>query len=129
MTHSPQETANLALVRAMYEKVLQPLDASRVDEYFQPSYIQHNPMARTGAAGLREFLVWAKEQSPEAEHLVKRLFADGEFVIAQVHVIIEPGTRGNAVIDIFRIEGDRIAEHWDAAQPIPATIRHDNGIF
>ncbi|NWG52616.1 MAG: MFS transporter [Hydrogenophilaceae bacterium] len=127
--YSKSERRNLALVAEMYENVLQPLDADQVDRYFVPGYIQHNPMAATGADGLKAFLAWAKARSPNAEHIVKRVFADGDFVIAHVHVIIEPGTRGNAVIDIFRIEDGLIAEHWDAAQPIPESMPHANGVF
>ena len=127
--YSATEQANLHLVRAVYDDVLEPLDPARVDPYFAPDYIQHNPLARTGAQGLKEFLAWARATSPDAHHEVKRMFADGDHVIAHVHVVIEPGTPGNAVIDIFRIEDGRIAEHWDAMQPISGTSANDNGIF
>jgi predicted SnoaL-like aldol condensation-catalyzing enzyme len=129
MRYSPQEEANRRLVLDVYEHVLQPLDSSRVDDYFAPGYIQHNPMARTGAQGLKEFLDWARRTSPDAQHLVKRVFADGDHVVAHVHVIINPGDRGNAVVDIFRIENGRIAEHWDVAQPVPEQSANHNGMF
>ena len=127
--HSEQEAANLRLVRAVYDHVLEPLDASRVNEFFAPGYIQHSPMAETGAESLKAFLTWAKRVSPDARHHVKRMFADGDHVIAHVHVVIEPGTAGNAVIDIFRIEDGKIVEHWDAMQPIPAESANHNGMF
>jgi predicted SnoaL-like aldol condensation-catalyzing enzyme len=129
MTYSQQEEANRRLVSAVYEHVLKPLDSSRVDEFFAPDYIQHNPMAATGASGLKTFLDWARSTSPRATHEVKRMFADGDHVIAHVHVVINPGDRGNAVIDIFRIENGRVAEHWDAAQAIPAQAANQNGMF
>jgi predicted SnoaL-like aldol condensation-catalyzing enzyme len=127
--YSATEKANLRLVRAVYDEVLEPLDPDRVDRYFAPDYVQHNPLAATGAQGLKDFLTWARETSPDAHHDVKRMFADGDHVIAHVHVVIEPGTPGNAVIDIFRIEEGRIAEHWDAMQPISESSANDNGIF
>jgi predicted SnoaL-like aldol condensation-catalyzing enzyme len=129
MTHTTQPEANRNLVAAMYEHVLQPLDSSRVDEFFAPDYIQHSPLAATGAQGLKDFLDWARARSPEAEHRVKRLFVEGNYVIAHVHVIINPGERGNAVVDIFRIADGRIAEHWDVAQEVPATSANQNGVF
>lgn len=126
---SAVEEANLRLVRAVYDEVLEPLDAAQVDHYFTPGYIQHSPMAQTGAQGLKDFLGWARSVSPDAHHYVKRMFADGDHVIAHVHVVIEPGTRGNAVIDIFRIEDGRIAEHWDAMQAVPEQSANVNGMF
>jgi len=121
--------ANRRLVAAMYEQVLQPLDSSRVDEFFTPDYIQHSPLAASGARGLKDFLDRARARSPNAEHRVMRLFVDGDYVIAHVHVIINPGDRGNAVVDIFRIAAGRIAEHWDVGQEIPATSANRNGMF
>lgn len=124
-----QELANLKLVQDVYDHVLEPLDASSVDRYFAPGYIQHSPLAETGAQGLKDFLVWARAASSDCHHCVKRMFADGDHVIAHVHVVIEPGTRGNAVIDIFRIEDGRIAEHWDAMQAVPEQSANSNGMF
>lgn len=124
-----REEQNRRLVAAMYERVLQPLDSSRVDEFFAPAYIQHSPLAATGAQGLKDFLDWARARSPNAEHRVKRLLVDGDYVVAHVHVIINPGERGNAVVDIFRIVDGRIAEHWDVAQEVPATSANENGVF
>jgi predicted SnoaL-like aldol condensation-catalyzing enzyme len=129
MTYTAREEANRRLVLDVYEYVLKPLDSSRVDDFFTPGYIQHNPMAETGAQGLKAFLDWARATSPQAEHHVKRIFVDGDFVIGHVHVIINPGERGNAVVDIFRIENGRIAEHWDAAQPVPEKAANQNGMF
>ena len=126
---STRESENHRLVSDMYERVLQPLDSSRVDEFFAPDYIQHSPLAATGAQGLKDFLDWARARSPHAEHRLQRLFVDGEYVIAHVHVIINPGDRGNAVVDIFRIADGRIAEHWDVAQEVPATSANNNGVF
>ena len=124
-----REEDNYRFVAQMYEQVLQPLDSSRVDLFFTPGYIQHSPMAATGAQGLKDFLDWARARSPRAEHRIKRMFADGDYVIAHVHVIINPGDRGNAVVDIFRIADGKIAEHWDVGQEIPAQAANDNGMF
>lgn len=126
---TPQEEANHRLVAEMYERVLQPLDSSCVDRFFASDYIQHSPMAATGAQGLKDFLDWARACSPQAEHRIKRMFVDGDYVIAHVHVIINPGDRGNAVVDIFRIAGGKIAEHWDVGQEVPAQSAHGNGMF
>lgn len=127
--YTAAEESHRRLILEVYERVLNPLDASRVDEYFAADYVQHSPLAATGAAGLKAFLEWAKAHSPAATHEVKRLFVDGDYVVAHVHVIIHPGERGNAVVDIFRIAGGKVAEHWDVAQAIPASFAHANGML
>jgi len=124
-----QEEANLRLVAEMYERVLKPLDSSAVDRFFASDYIQHSPMASTGAQGLKDFLDWARARSPQAEHRIKRMFVDGDYVIAHVHVIINPGDRGNAVVDIFRIADGKLAEHWDVGQEVPSRSANGNGMF
>jgi len=128
MSRTAQEEANRRLVLDVYEHVLKPLDSSRVDEFFAPGYIQHNPLAETGADGLKRFLDWARTDSPDAEHHVKRVFVGGDHVIVHVHVVIKPGEPGNAVVDIFRVEAGRIAEHWDVAQPVATSSSNRNGM-
>jgi predicted SnoaL-like aldol condensation-catalyzing enzyme len=124
-----REEVNYQLVADMYEQVLKPLDSARVERFFAPDYIQHSPMAASGAQGLKDFLDWARARSPNAEHRVKRMFVDGDYVIAHVHVIINPGDRGNAVVDIFRLAAGKIVEHWDVGQEVPVTAGNDNGMF
>lgn len=129
MAYDAREDANLKLVRDVYEHVLKPLDSTRVDDFFAPDYIQHNPTIATGAEGIKKFLDYAKSVAPDAQQNVKRMFADGDHVFVHMHVVVNPGERGNAIIDIFRIENGRVAEHWDVAQEIPAESANTNGMF
>jgi predicted SnoaL-like aldol condensation-catalyzing enzyme len=128
-TRTKLEKANLRLVERIYKEVLGPIDSSAVDALFDPSYIQHNPNAATGSAGLKEMLDRAKVKYPKAEHRVKRMLVDGDLVAAHVHVIFQPGEAGFAVVDLFRIAHGRIAEHWDVMQPITASTKNNNGRF
>ncbi|HTM96347.1 MAG TPA: hypothetical protein VL100_11105, partial [Croceibacterium sp.] len=65
---TPGEEANLALVRAMFEQVLGPMDSGAVDRFIAPGYIQHNQMAEPGRDGLKRFLDTIRGQTPEAVH-------------------------------------------------------------
>jgi predicted SnoaL-like aldol condensation-catalyzing enzyme len=118
MSRTEQEKANLDLVLAMFEHVLNPMDSSAVDRFIAPGYIQHNQGAEPGREGLKKFLDMIREQTPEAVHDVKRAFVDGDHVTVHYHVRRWPDDLGWAVIDIFRIEDGRIAEHWDVMQDV-----------
>ncbi|HYD24555.1 MAG TPA: nuclear transport factor 2 family protein [Croceibacterium sp.] len=118
MSRTPQEEANLNLVLAMFEAVLEPMDSSAVDRFIAPGYIQHNQLAEPGRDGLKRFLDRIRAETPEAVHDVKRAFVDGDHVIVHYHVRRWPDDRGWAVIDVFRVEDGLIAEHWDVMQDV-----------
>jgi predicted SnoaL-like aldol condensation-catalyzing enzyme len=118
MSRTPQEEANLALVLAMFEQVLNPMDSGAVDRFIGPGYIQHSQLAEPGREGLKRFLDTIRAETPEAVHDVKRAFVDGDHVTVHYHVRRWPGDNGWAVIDIFRLEGGLITEHWDVMQDV-----------
>ena len=60
---------------------------------------------------------------------MKRIFADGDYVITHVHGVLEPGHPRSAIVEIFRLEDGRIVEHWDVLQEIPDESSNDNGVI
>lgn len=118
MSRTQEEEANLNLVLAMFEHVLNPMDSGAVDRFISADYIQHNQGAEPGREGLKRFLDMIREQTPDAVHDVKRAFVDGDHVTVHYHVRRTPDDLGWAVIDIFRIEDGMIAEHWDVMQDV-----------
>lgn len=120
MARSEEEQKRLDLVLAMYRDVLIPFDSSQVDRYISPDYVQHSSLAPPGREALKQFLDFIRGQSPDAETHIKRSFVDGDHVICHTHVIRHKGDPGLAVVDIFRVEGGLIAEHWDVLMEVPA---------
>jgi predicted SnoaL-like aldol condensation-catalyzing enzyme len=129
MAHTPEEQRNLDLVLRMYREVLIAMDASRVDQYIAPDYVQHSSLAPPGRDALKEFLRKIRKESPDASTDIKRVFADGDYVICHVHVKRFPGDPGLAVVDIFRVAGNFIAEHWDVLMEVPAKPVNPNPMF
>jgi predicted SnoaL-like aldol condensation-catalyzing enzyme len=100
-----------------------------IDTYIDPGYIQHNPMAATGAEPIRTFFKGFYANSPEATIEIKRALADGDLVAVHYRAIFKPGERGFAVVDIFRVANGKIVEHWDVVQPVPEKSANENGMF
>jgi predicted SnoaL-like aldol condensation-catalyzing enzyme len=123
------QEANKKTVLDFYEAGLNRKDFDAAAKYFGPKYIQHNPGAPDGIEGFKTFIGFLKEKFPNSHSEIKKVFADGDFVILHVHSVREPGTRGRAIVDIFRLENGKIVEHWDVAQDIPEKIPHSNGMF
>jgi len=129
MSRTPEEQRNLDLVLEMHREVLDRLDSTQVDRYLSPDYLQHSSLAEPGLASLKAFLDTVKASSPDAKHYVKRALVDGDLVAVHVHVVRFPGDPGLAVVDIFRVAGDRIVEHWDVLQEVPARPVNPNSMF
>jgi len=124
-----QLEANKKAVVEFYDKAINQKDFDAAAKYFGPHYIQHNPTARDGIDGFKAFLAFLREKFPNARSEIKRAFADGDYVILHVHAVREPGTRGAAIVDIFRLENGKIVEHWDVRQEIPEKAANDNSMF
>ena len=122
------ETNKKAVVE-FYNKAINEKDFEAARKYMGGKYIQHNPNAADGPEGLAAFLKFLKEKFPASKSEIKRVFAEGDYVILHVHAVREPGTRGNAIVDIFRLENGKIVEHWDAIQDIPEKAANSNGMF
>jgi len=124
-----QQETNKKNVVEFYEKALNQKDFEAASKYLGPRYTQHNPAAADGPEGLKAFIQFLREKFPNSHSEVKRVFADGDNVVVHVHAIREPGTRGRAIIDIFKLENGKIVEHWDVAQDIPEKAANPNGMF
>ena len=128
-SETAQERRNKAAVMAFYDKALNAKDFDAASKYLGSRYTQHNPTAKDGPEGLKAFIVFLKDKFPNGHSEIKQAFADGDYVILHVHAVREPGTRGNAIVDIFKLENGKVVEHWDAVQPIPDNPANGNTMF
>jgi len=124
-----QQEANKKIVVEFYDKAINQKDFDAASKYLGSRYVQHNPNAADGPEGLRAFLQFLKEKFPSSRSEIKRVLADGDYVILHVHAVREPGSRGNAIVDIFKLENGKVVEHWDVVQPIPEKAANTNGMF
>jgi predicted SnoaL-like aldol condensation-catalyzing enzyme len=96
-------------------------DADAMRDVANADYIQHNPFIPTGLEPFISLLPALAEAGTTAENI--RMFEDGNYVF--MHNIwrnAEPfGAPEVVTFDIIRVdENGKVAEHWDAVQPLVA---------
>jgi predicted SnoaL-like aldol condensation-catalyzing enzyme len=128
-TSAAQQEANRQTVLDFYQKALNEMDADGMLAYLGSRYVNHNPNVQDGPEGFRKYIIERRQKSPHAHSDIKRSFVDGDYVILHVHTVREPGSRGNAIVDIFKLENGKIVEHWDVVQPIPEQAANENTMF
>jgi predicted SnoaL-like aldol condensation-catalyzing enzyme len=90
---------------------------------------QHNPLAETGRDAAIRFLEPFFATHPDIHYTIARIIADGNLVAVYAHGVFSAGDRGIAVVDILRVEGCKVVEHWDVVQPVPEKSVNSNGMF
>ena len=106
------------IVGAFLGAVLQG-DVDTMRDLANPDYIQHNPFIPTGLEPFIDLLPVLAEAGTTAENI--RMFEDGYYVF--MHNLwrnAEPfGGPEMVSFDIIRVdENGKVAEHWDALQPL-----------
>jgi len=122
---TPKQVASRFMNTLYVDKKVRTAFESWVD----PGYIQHNPLAQTGRQAAIDFLEPFFAQHPDIKYSIKRIIAEGNLVAVHSHGTFTPEDRGIAVIDILRIEGCKVMEHWDVVQPVPEKSANPNGMF
>lgn len=120
---------NKKLVETLCTTVFQKHDFSRLNEIMRDDYIQHNEDVPQGRTGFKEFFEQMFKAMPDFSYTIKKIVAEGDTVMmysttTATHLaewLRNPPT-GNKlkfdVVDIFRIENGKIAEHWDVADTL-----------
>jgi predicted SnoaL-like aldol condensation-catalyzing enzyme len=118
---------NKDVVMKFYNDAFIRHDLTSLDAYMRDDYIQHNPDCPQGKAGFEEFFAVIFNAIPDFSYKLKKMTADGDIVMA---FSTTTGTHtggewlgkkatGNKleydVVDIFRVQDGKIAEHWDVA--------------
>lgn len=114
------EGANAELVTDFYTQAFVQRDvAGAARTYLAENYIQHNP---TIADGRDEFIAAMVPylKGSGVTFRIGQVIASGDIVVVHAESTEASGARF-AVADFFRVEGGKIAEHWDVIQAIPTT--------
>jgi predicted SnoaL-like aldol condensation-catalyzing enzyme len=117
MTTSNPADDSKALVLAGIIGVFIDRDPTVLDRLFSDDYKQHNPQIPNGTAAIKSLL---QNLSRDFEYRPGIVVSDGDYVMVHGRYV-GWGPKPIIGVDIFRVAGGKIAEHWDVLQEeIPA---------
>ena len=105
-----QETRNKALVLEAFDALFNRRDFEAAERHWSPDYVQHSAGIGPGRDGL-----FALVRSTRRQYESALAVAESDYVM--VHGRFSGGGRPTKIaVDILRIEGGRLVEHWDVIQ-------------
>jgi predicted SnoaL-like aldol condensation-catalyzing enzyme len=126
----PAKRTNKEIMEEVMSEIFQKHDLSRIDNLMRDDYIQHNPNVPQGKAGFVGYFKGKWKAVPDSGCVIRRIVTEGD--IAMVYSV-STGTHtggewlgvpatGNKlsfdVVDIFRFQDGKLAEHWDVADTL-----------
>ncbi|MGS0684320.1 nuclear transport factor 2 family protein [Nakamurella sp. GG22] len=101
--------------------------AGAFNRFVAEGYIQHNPGIADGRDAAIAALAgtWA---NPDLRIAVRSILVDGDTAVLLIDGQFGTNVRFG-VVDIYRLAGDVIVEHWDVKQEFPAHIVGDHPFF
>ena len=116
-----QAAANKALVVKAYQALFGDHDLTALDRYWAKDYIQHNPSMGDGIDAVKQFVgKIGLLNGPKSKVEFLRVAAEGDLVFVQTRSPRMGDAPEMVIVDIFRVEKGRIAEHWDVMRAVPA---------
>jgi predicted SnoaL-like aldol condensation-catalyzing enzyme len=122
-------TERTRIARDFLQKCCDGRVAEAYADHVAEDFRHHNPWFRGDAASLRDGMAGNAAQFPHKSIRFVRTLEDGDGVAVYSEMHHVPGDRGYALVHWFRFAGDRIAELWDVAQPVPEQSENENGMF
>jgi predicted SnoaL-like aldol condensation-catalyzing enzyme len=123
--------ASKSLVRAFVDNVLVHGRLDTLAGYFDGNhYVQHNPQIGDNLSGLTAALKAMASRGTTLKYdRIHKVLGEGNFVL-----VVSEGSFGGvptSFYDLFRIENEKLAEHWDTIEAIPdrSAWKNDNGKF
>lgn len=119
--------ANKTLVRSFVDDVLVNGRMDKLAGYFDSGkYLQHNPHIGDNLSGLGAAMQGMAKQGIKMKYdRIHKVLGEGNFVLVTSEG--EFAGKPTSFYDLFRVEGGKIAEHWDTIETIPPRAEWKNG--
>ena len=115
--------SNKEIVLKAMNELFHEKDSRAIERYWHESYVQHNPSMINGHEGLRNLLPMLDSNFKWQPGIIVE-----ENNIVVTHSLVHGwGPVQVIVVDIFRIEDGKIAEHWDVVQEETPALKSASG--
>ncbi|OJW72732.1 MAG: hypothetical protein BGO57_07520 [Sphingomonadales bacterium 63-6] len=122
---NPALAANKRLAFDMWRSIVNAGHVELADSMLQEGYIQHSPILPTGRAAFKAiFSAIPKREIPAVvSPALVTILAEGDLVVMALREEMpEPSGQGSystVHFNLFRVEDQRLAEHWHSVQEAP----------
>lgn len=110
----PLLAANKRIAYDMWRTLVDGLDVEASKQYIDANYIQHNPIANTGFAGIEEYfsaLGEPREIPDRIQRPLVAILAEGDLVA--MAWVDDRDSYTTTIFNMYRIIDGKIVEHWD----------------
>ncbi|MEU2872541.1 nuclear transport factor 2 family protein [Streptomyces olivoreticuli] len=111
--------ANKDLVAEYIRLFYNDKDFDRARRLLTEGFVNHHPGVDAGRDRTVEAFSAAAAAMPGFSLTVRRMVAEGDQVWTHSVAKAAPDAQPSVVVDIWRIEDGRLAEHWDVGQGVP----------
>ncbi len=123
-----QDEKNKKIATTAYQRIFGDLDIAAIDEFISEDFIQHNPTIADGPDGVKNLVQMLISQGVMKQKInFKHTVAQKDTVF--LHSRYEMAGKEWRFIDIYRIDKDKLVEHWDAMMPMPDERANNNPLF
>lgn len=116
---------NKELVLKFYEEVFNGHDLSNLSDYMREDYIQHNATVEDGREGFIKFAEFFLALKPHMD--IYKVMENDDHVAVFFKCTLGANGMVNKVVDIYRIQDGKLAEHWDVVEHDVGNIETKNG--
>lgn len=108
---------NREVIEKMYEEFFNGHDVNAALKYVREDYIQHNPGVGQGRAALMEGFGQKFIVEPTFKLVIQKIICEDDMAAVYLKNVDPEGNTKCRVVDIYRLQDGKLAEHWDVLQP------------
>lgn len=109
---------NRELIEKFYQEFFNEHKVETAINYVREDYIQHNPGVGQGQKALMDAFSSKFQADPEFHLEIQKIISEEDMVAVYIKNVDKNGNTKCRVVDIYRVQDGKLAEHWDVLQPV-----------